>query len=520
MKNIDLILFVIVLLTLSACDVDYESSPNAILQPPTSGLLNDALKKTVDDLYDEWFSGRFTQVTMQYWTQSEYADEDRYAYRESQKEYWEDFYRNLENLRQVIQINTAEDTRLSSSVYGDNDNQVAVARILMAWVFNIMADTWGDIPYYAPGTTNGDFQALQVADTENEILAPAYASQSQTYPAILTELQEGANMVNPDAPGFTGDNIFDGDMRRWQLFANSLRLRIALKVKKVDPATAEVHISDALSAGVFTSNEDNAIFVYESADVNAAPIYRAFNVDNRKDFAVAHSFVELLKGENIKDHSGWDIKSNPFSGVKDPRLTIFVQPNHNGDYIGMPISESSSEAGAYTWESLPGDQVINTPNFGQSLMEFAEVSFILSELNGWDQVHYENGVRASLEKWGVSAADADAYITQLPQAGEESVLTQKYIALYMDPHTAWQEYRRTGYPRTLLKPDDFYSISPEKDVQKNYHFTSLVEGVTDLPHRMQYPDFERTLNGDHRAAAVSQLENGDVINSPLWWDIN
>ena len=521
MKSIKIKLFILGLAAvLVSCDLDYEQNPNEITNAPTSGLLNDATKKMMDDFYDEWFQGRFTLVTMQYWTQSEYADEDRYVYRESQRETWEDFYANLENLRRVIELNTDESVRDVNSQYGSNENQIAVARIIMAWSFNIMADTWGDIPYYSYGSDDPDFQALKVAGAEEEILSPAYASQAKIYEDILNELQEAEAMIDVDALGVVADNIYGGDMEMWQKFANSLRLRVALKIRGADQSLADSHISDALAKGVFASNADNAGFIYEASDVNAAPFYRAFNVSNRKDFAISHPFCQLLLGNNLVDHSGADITANPFEGMEDPRLALYATPNGDGNFVGMPVNESSSEAQVFTWESLPGDKIINVPDYNQSLMEYAEVSFILSELNGWDQTHYENGVRASMERWGVPAASIDAYIAALPPASEETVLTQKYIALYMDAHTAWQEYRRTGFPHTLLMPGTEFSATPVAGTTIDYTFTSLVEGLTDIPFRLQYPDFERTLNGANRSQAVSALSNGDALDSKLWWDVD
>lgn len=281
---------------------------------------------------------------------------------------------------------------------------------------------------------------------------------------------------------------------------------------------ANSSIADAVSSGVLESNVDNAMFTYESNAFNASPFYRAFNVDNRQDFAMAHSFTELLKGDNIVKHSEI-VSKNPFEGIGDPRLPIFAQENSEGKYIGMPSVTTSAEAGVITWESLPGDAVINKADFSQPLMQYAEVCFIMSEVNGWDQDWYERGIRASMEKWGVDGASVDAYVASVPIASEESVLTEKYIALYMDPHTAWAEYRRTGYPEFILKPGTTYTAKGVVG-ESEYTFSSLVSGMVDLPKRLQYPDFERTLNEVNRSAAVSKLSNGDALDSNLWWDVN
>ncbi len=522
MKTIKTIIIFALLAFMGACDVDYLDNPNAPQSPPTSAVFNDAFKEMVDDFNDEWFSGRFTQVIVQYWTQSEYGDEDRYVFRESQRQIWQEFYWNMENIRKVIQFNTDEETKNAAAAYGANVNQIAVGRIIIAWTQNILADTWGDIPYYSYGSPDDpDFQALKLADVDEEIIAPAYAPQSKIFADILKELDEAQAMIDLNADGFIeGDNLFGGDMAAWRLFANSLRLRVALKIRGVNQALADQHIAAAQTAGIFTSNADNAAFGYEAKDVNANQYYYNFNVDNRSDFAISHSFMTLLKGENMVDTLGADISTNPFFGTIDPRISIYAQENSEGVYYGMPIVEGSGVSATIKWESLPGDAIINTPDWAVPLMSYAEVCFILSELNGWDQTHYENGVRASMEQWGVPAADIDAYVAAMPAANQETVLTQKYIALYMDPHTAWQEYRRSGYPQTLLMPYDNFNITvPEMSENRNFVFEPLID-IADIPFRMEYPDFEKTLNEANNLAASSALSNGDVITSKLWWDVN
>lgn len=520
MKTLKYLFILAAIVGFSGCDIDYFDTPNSPSDPPTSSLINNNMYEMVYDFYDEWFGGRFTQVTMQYWTQSEYGDEDRYSYRESQRETWQEFYWNLENLRKVIQYNTDEETKNAAAAYGANENQIATIRIAMAWAFNVMADTWGDIPYYSYGSDDADFEALKLADVDEEVLSPKYAPQSKIYADILNELEEAIAMMDETKSGFTeGDNVYGGDMTKWKKFANSLRLRIALKIMDADATLANSHISAISEDDVFAGNVDNATFAFESKDGTSAPYYWAYNVNNRSDFAISHSFVTLLQGENIVDTIGTDITANPFVGLVDPRLMIYAQPN-DGVYAGMPVVESSAEAATIKWESLPGNAVINVPNYAQALMEYAEVMFIMSELNGWDQTYYEAGVRASMEKWGVPSADIDTYIAGLPAANEENVLTQKYIALYMDPHTAWAEYRRTGYPQTLIMPyDNFQILVPgTTDDYRKFVFEPLFE-TNDLPTRMKYPQFEQTLNGDNRKEAVTRL-GSDAITTKLWWDVN
>ena len=536
---------ILLVITFASCDVDYYDNPNDPTTPPSNAVFNDAVFQIIDDTRSVWFGGgRFTLVTMQYWHQSEYGDEDRYGYRESMREYWEDFYYNLENLRQVIVLNEDPATRDAASAYGHNEAQIACTRIMMSYMFNIMADTWGAIPYWSYGTQDEQFQALRITG-EDEILSPAYAPQEKIYADLLSELQGAYQQLNnlpANASGFTsGDNIYDGDIDKWMKFANSLRLRIAMKVREANQSLGQQHIDDVINSGVhFTSNEDNAIFQYETVDKNSAPAYNQWYVGNRSDFAVGNAFIQLLKGENVPDHDGNPLTDNPFLGTQDPRLQIYAQDNNQtsypygsrnpdiGDYVGMPIAENSAIAAAFVWESLPGTAIIERPDFEMTLMEYAEVEFILSELNGWDQTHYEDGVRASMEKWNNMdsehdiSGDIDTYIANLPAASETTVLAQKYIALYMEPTTAWSEYRRTNtiFPDILVMPGDQYSVYvPSIDSTFNYQFNPISD-VTDLPFRMRYPQQEQTLNADNYQEAVGWLENGDTQRSRLWWDVD
>lgn len=527
MKNIKILLAFNLILFMVACDVDYFENPNEPTTVPTAALFNNNMKRVVDATQDTWFSGRFTYATMQYWQQSEYGDEDRYVYRESMRQTQNTLYEIAENFREIIRLNEDESTMSSAAASGDNQNQIAICRIMLAWTFNLMTDTWGDIPYYSYGTDDADFQALRVSGfgDDEAIISPVYATQAKINEDILKELQAAANQLDESKTGISGDNVFGGDVAKWKVFANSLRLRIANKIKGANATLANTHIADAIASGVFAANSDNAMFKYESGDKNASRMYRAWNVDNRSDFAVGHSFINLLKGENLVDHTHTTVtagaNANPFLGIIDPRIHEYAQKNSNGDYVGMFISESSAEAATFTIESLPGVDIIDKPDFAETLMEYAEVCFIQSELNGWDQTWYEAGIRASMEKWGVSEADITAYLAAVPAANEENVLTQNYIALYMQGHTSWMNYRRTGYPKTLIPPFAEYSVyDPTADTWLDKVFTPLVEEVTDLPYRMRYPAQEQTLNGANRKVAADALSNGDVIYSKLWWDVD
>ena len=496
------LLFVGVLL-FSSCEVDYYSDPNSPEIAPTYGIMNRVQKRFMDDTRDEWFSGRQMLLWVQYWNQVNYTEEDRFQYRETvNKAAWDDIYKNAQDLQDIIAFNTDEDTKGDMAQFGPNVNQIAAARIMLSYIYLHAVELWGDVPYYSYGSDNPNFQANKLKT--DGIATPVYASQEDIYADLLKELDEAQQSILTDENMIDGDNFFGGDAVKWKKFANSLRLRIANRVKGVYSG-AQAHITGAIAAGVMESNDDNAGLAYENNAVNGAPMYRAFVVGARTDFAPSMQLVELLQG-----------KRGPF-GVEDPRLDIFVADNDDGFKVGIPLTDANGTVSKFIHESMPGDAIL-AANYTEYYMEYAEVCFILSEVNNWDQDWYEAGVRASMERWGVEAAAIDAYVAALPAASEETVMMQKYIALYMQPMEAWSEYRRTGYPNTLVKANTPYQYTwptASGEMTATYEFKPI-GGLTDLPNRNMYLSNEESINKENKDAAAASI-GGDEQDTPMWW---
>jgi hypothetical protein len=497
-------------LLLFSCDVDYLSDPNQPEVAPTSGIINRVQKELMDNTRDEWFSGRQMLLWVQYWNQVNYTEEDRFQYRESSnKGGWDDLYKNAQDLWDIITLNTDETTKGDMAQYGSNTNQIAAARIMLVYTYLYAVELWGDVPYASYGGDNESFQANQLKG--DNIMHVAYASQEDIYADMLKELDEAEASIEGDFV-MEGDNFFGGDAAKWRKFANSLRLRIANRIKDVYPA-AQTHIDAAIASGIMQSNDDNAGVTYERNAENGAPMYKAFYVDNRIDFAPSMQFVELLQG-----------KRGNFS--LDPRLDLFVADNEDGFKVGIPLVSGNGDVQKFEYESLPGDAIIGTsvsaPGYTEIYMEYAEVCFIMSELNDWDQEWYEKGVRASMERWGVSSSEIETYINALPAATEENVMMQKYIALYMQPMEAWSEYRRTGYPNTLVKPNEKYSYTWQYikdgvvlDTTAVFTFTPI-GGLSDVPSRNKYLLNEANINKAKLDDAISSM-GGDKQDTKLWW---
>lgn len=526
-------------LSMTSCTEDFDeinTNPNTTDKPLSYGLFNGANKELMEVTRDGWASGRMTLPWVQYSAQRNYTEEDRYQYRLSTGDaYWNDLYSVAQDYKRVIELNTNPETAAQMAQYGANNNQIAAGRIMLSYVFSLLVDAYGDVPYYSYGNTNPNFQALKAKEA---ISTPKFATQQEIYEDILKELSEASDMITPGIVFSNGDKLFldatgKSSSDKMKKFANSLRLRIATRVKGVIPS-ANAHITDAIADGVMTSNEHNVGVKYENNLTNPSPFFAEY-ID-RTDFAINKTFVDLLKGNKTV-----------FSGILDPRLFKFAAPVGtlksdilNATYDdatdpdkiqGMPYGLPSGVSGSQRASSSLFSKHVLRPDFTEMIMEYAEVEFLLSEYNGWSQANYEKGVRASMEKWGVSKDKIDLFINGdssaipaippiLPAANQENVLTHKYIALFMQPQEAWAEYRRTGFPKTFLLHGETYNLNvPDKSGNTTYRFETLIPELKvtgGFPMRLYYPTRVKNVNGANCQEAINRM-GADKMNTKLIW---
>ena len=529
MKNIIKLTFgVFLVLLFIGCTKNFEeinTNPNFPSEVTTSSLMTAAQKGLCDDIYDEWFSGRQGLLWAQYWTQRNYTSEDRYAIRQNTNNlYWRLIYHDIANLQEVIRLNTDPATVATAALQGDNNNQIACAMILKVWAMQILADTYGDIPY----------SEAFMGNAPDPIYTPAYDPLTTIYASLLAELESAVNMIVPENGGFiSGDVIYGGDMDKWKKFGNSLRLRVALRISNTDGyAAAQAILAEVGEEGLLTSNADNADFAYLGASPNNSPMYDAYFTSARNDFTTAKPLINLLKGVDDTLNG----KINPFSGLTDPRLQIYSRPR-SGKYLGMPYGMPDAQsqsykgkcasfygAGAYSSSSAI---VVLHPKFPMPYFHYDEVQFMLSELKGWDQTNYETGVRASinfwrdicvkLEEWDETQiadfnAEVDAYMAALPPASKSTVMAQKYLAFYVQGYQAWAEYRRTGEPSFLIVPGEITNTTSDGTP---ILFEPLIS-ITTIPWRLTYPQQEYTINPTAVNAAASTI-GGDYMSTKLFW---
>ena len=470
---ISALLFIVI-----GCTKDFEDmnvNPNQPAVVPTSYLLTNAQFNIMDGIWDEWWNGRQGLLYSQYWSQTAYSDESRFLPRTSiTNTYWNLFYLNMMDLQNIIDLNTNDDTKGPSAAYGPNANQIAVAMIIKAYTFHMMTDIWGDIPFS---------ESLAALDG----MSPKYDKQQDIYAQLQIDLKAAQGMIVDG--DIEGDMIYGGDMTKWKKFANSLRMRIALRSSKAN-ANYMAQIQEAISDGVFESHDDDAYFQFSGAvQASNNPLYLAFFVDNRTDFAVSEPLINTLKDLN------------------DPRLSIYADPSvSSGEFAGLQYGLDNANTAAAAGPSgddvsLPSAAVVLAADANAYMMTYGEVCFIKSEINGWDQTEYENGISASMKTWGVADDDITAYIAAVPAASAENVATQKWLGLYMQGNQGWFEVRRTGFP-VLAAPAD----GALEDI-----------GSRNFPSRLFYPNREQIVNGAQYDAAVGQ-QGADLLSTKVWWD--
>jgi hypothetical protein len=507
------------LTTTVSCDdklEDINVNPNRpdILNTTSVGVFNGAVYNLMTNSRGSFSSGRMALPWVQYSAQRNYTEEDRFQFREvTNQSLYGDYYLSAIDFKTVIQMNTDEDLKVKNAAYGSNINQIAAARVMLAYTFLQLVDAYGDVPYYSYGTTDPDFQALQ----KDTYIKPKFAPAVKIYADLMKELKEAAAMVQTNQTVFSqGDQLFKSPAKLIK-FANSLRLRIGIRVKGVVPG-AEAHIAEAIAGGVMTSNADTVGLTYQADNVLPSPFYNDFFIGNRTDFAISNTFVELLKGQT--GNFGVDPRLQKYAAPVTASITAvrnktYAETDDLTQYVGMPYGITSAQAaGQRPGTSFWSSNVLKQ-DYTEVLMEYAEVEFLLSENNGWSVANYQNGVRASMLRWGVTPAKIDAYIATLPAPTQENVITQKYIALFMQPYEAYAEYRRTGFPSTILKPGQSHPFNVPQDGVTNYTFVAL-NNLSAMPDRFTYPVNLQQLNGENVAAAAAAI-GGDELDTKLIW---
>ncbi|MBD8388448.1 SusD/RagB family nutrient-binding outer membrane lipoprotein [Dysgonomonas sp. BGC7] len=390
----------------------------------------------------------------------------------------------------------------------------AMATVIKVLGMSRITDMYGPIPYSKFGTST------QVP----------YDSQKDVYYQFFDELDDAINVLtaysNSNSAKYMEqyDYIYSGNVSKWIKFANTLRLRLAMRISFVDKTKAQTEATAAInhSSGLMTSSDDSAFLHQTTSFTFTNPIWE-----------VSESFKDMRMGATMDCY---------LNGYGDPRISrYFRTAAKDGKYHG--VRNGMTNLAKDTYVAAASGLNFET-NSSMQWMDAAEAYFLLAEaklrLNlgtGTVQSYYEQGIRTSFASKGASGVDTyitnatnlplSTYTNPVTNAGTnvgsslslrtiawsegasaeeklERIMIQKWIALYPDGQEAWSEMRRTGYP-------GFVRIN-------SYNYTTEVASG-ELISRLKFPTTEYSNNSQNTQAAVSLLGGSDIAGTKLWWDV-
>jgi hypothetical protein len=465
------------MLSLGSCKKTLENinqNPNASQNAQPDYLLTGATKATADTYWGTSNNMDASLLFVQHWAKIQYTDPDRYIYTNTGfQELWTVGYtKSIVNFNQIIKLADEQ----------ANPNYKGVALVLRSWVFNLLTDAYGDIPY-------------KQAATIDQYLTPAYDKQKDVYFALLDDLKAAQADLNPSGPAIAGDIIYNNNISLWKKFANSLRLRIALRIADREPEKSKEVLADiqAEGSGYISANTETAQLVYLSSP-NQNPISNLF--DTRDDYRISKTIVDRLYTLN------------------DPRLPVYAskpQDTTVHTFVGIPNGLLVGDASnlGFTKTSKPGKYFL-APNAPAVIISYAEVLFDRAEAaaRGFTTEDatdlYKQALTASLKQYGVTDAAVSTYLASPavqfdPTNFKKSIGDQKWIALFGQGLEAFAEWRRLDYPQ--LQPAAAGTLGGK------------------MPLRFIYPGTEQSLNGASYQSAVAS-QGPDALTTKLWFDVN
>ncbi|TSD64665.1 SusD/RagB family nutrient-binding outer membrane lipoprotein [Inquilinus sp. KBS0705] len=457
---------------------DTNVNPAATTTPIISALLTNA------EVGVAGYASNFTEAISggqyaQYFTETQYSGTSLYS--TPQNSFTGTYSGILYDLQNIINLNQSKNTSVAAS-------------ILQQYLFWVITDDWGDVPYS---------EALKGLDA----ITPVYDKQQDIYKGILTNLTSAVAAFDGSS-SLAGDVIYGGDVAKWKKAANSLRMLVAVQMSKRFPGASDyaaTQFKAALAAGGITSNADNfqVKFPGGSYKSNWYSLY-----DGRKDYAEAQTLTDIMKGFN-------DTRTNAYGG--DSEAAGSTGSSSNGNPYGLERSKAIAFTDANNdWARVlrgdlrAADGIVYVITSAETWLARAEAANL-----GWTgesvRSTYKSGIDQSYEQWGVGAPAAGYYtqagvvVTDAPQPGLTSANTkaiaiQRWITSYPDGHQGWNVWRKSGYPELTPAPD---AVNTSKQIVRRFTYASTEYGS----------------NTDNVNAAVARLTGGDSQDSRVWWDV-
>lgn len=478
------------LLILDSCTKDWEKmniDPNNPIDVPAENILINVERNLSNTLWDVWWGGNNTCSYANHISKIQYIDENRYQERDGIIARWGTLMGYQVDLNKII----------AKAQASENPAMEGVALTIQAMIWHIMTDTWGAVPF-----TEG-------AKGEEGILQPTYDSQQTVYTGILAML-ESANTKLAAGGTIKNDIVNANSVALWRKFANSLHLRVAIRMSNVNPSGAKAELQKILITSpatypVLASNTDEVTLNW----LGTSPYWEAYYSDSRSrdDHGMCKTFIDALLATN------------------DPRISEFAFPAaSDGQYRGVVAGMTNAQQGATALNSISriGQRYRKSPTGAAYWMRYAEVEFIKAEaylradlLNdpAKAQTAYIAGVTASCAEHNVAAGAITTYLTNLNVGWDlvgswgytnlQKIYYQKWVSLFKQGHEAWAETRRTDIPLLGIAPGAVPA--------------TLVTAHNRPPFRWPYPTSEYTLN----EAVVNANDDGIVDKfwgAKMWWD--
>ncbi|SHM73556.1 Starch-binding associating with outer membrane [Cyclobacterium lianum] len=391
------------------------------------------------------------------------------------------------------------------------NNLYQLIRIWKAYTFMMLTDTYGDVPYFDAGKV-----------FREGITNPEYDPQEQIYDDILQELENATASIDPAGPGVPSEVLYSGDLQKWKRLGNSLLLRAAMRLTKINPSKAREYVVKAVNGGLMLDNNDNAI-IRHTANYNNN-IGAQLNGGQSAFFYLAEDFVSFLSENDDPRLASIAVRyvgatsgasQNEGTAVRDPAVQIGMPLGYDNTTISEAVA-ASNLASLWDYSQLDRTRMAN-PQAPSFLVTHAQTQLLLAEavvrdwVPGDAAILYANGIRAHMEQLAsygpsvaIAEADIQAYLQTHPLlAGEELELinTQYWVATFLLGPEAWANFRRSGFPD--LSPNPY----PGSDLQNE-----------EFIRRLSYTDAEINVNADNVQAAISR-QGPNNMDTRVWWDV-
>lgn len=494
MKKYILIIAVFFSIGITGCKktyLDEEVNPNQPSVSPPGLTLAGALVVAAANVNQSYSTNG---IWMQYWSNSgnfvpDPASEQFQITNTSYTGVWTTLYQNLTNFNN-LQVSAAADPTQASFE--------AIAIIMKVYDFQQLVDQFGDVPYTQ-------------AFNPSKYLNPAYDPQQSIYNDLVKQLDAAIALASKGGtnPG-SSDIVYGGNMANWQKFANSLKLRLAIRQSTVNKSnTAAADLAATASFGYLDDTQDaeaNPGYANElsSGSSQQSPFWAAYGLDVTGNATFPNTYY---RGNNFF------IKA--LTNFNDPRINQVYAPAGSGvtNIQGNTFGNTTSAVLSNSFTASIGPGLLISPTQNAVLMGSAEACFLQAEgildgyiTTGTAQDLYQRGITASFVAMGLTAAQATTYYSQsITNVGwtasanqEEAIIYQKWISLIgFGNLEANLEYLRTGFP-VLPNP-----VSQDP---------AAVSAT--LPIRQYYPLSELTSNG----VSVAKEGTINIFTTKIFWE--